>query len=628
MADVKKILLLTSASNFETQKQVIRSVDKKLKEIGGFALYVFSSYGLYREENAYDDGEKSIYSLLEESSFDGCILSGNIANRAMYRQFIDILRRKNIPFLTTNFGLEDSPFLLLDSYDVGCQLMEHLIMVHHCTKINLIALDDKDVITNQLVKAYRDTLAKYSIPADPKRMISMTVSIQHGKDAFHIFRERGIEDAEAVICMHDVYAIGLCLEMEAQGYHVPEDLIICSLNRSTNSVVFRPDITGADRMESELTEKATEMLIDMINGKEIPRENYFKGKIYYGQSCGCNNANEEQFAKRFQDIILAKVESGNQISSMMQYNDSLEEVVSFDEMGQSIKRMLQGINCNEFIFCLNPRTIKYITNETKYIAPKDGKAFEQNMVAVTGYTERTGEIKDLEFSIEKLLPIEAKEGDLLLFLPIHHKERVHGYVVFVNEYLPIDVYNYRICHESIGISMENLHRQMLLRKSIEELDVLHMQDALTGLHNVFGWNRFQQKYIDTQNYCVVVIDMDGLKKINDGFGHLAGNNALCIVANAINEVAGESDLVARCGGDEFQILSLNTDADHWEQVRENLNEKIRAQVKLQKLPYDLGASLGYCICREEEHISFKVCCETADRAMYENKRARKQCRVD
>lgn len=517
---------------------------------------------------------------------------------------------------------------MLDSYDVGRQLMEHLIMVHHCTKINLIALDDKDVITNQLVKAYRDTLAKFSIPADPKRMISMTVSIQHGKDAFHIFRERGIEDAEAVICMHDVYAIGLCLEMEAQGYHVPEDLIICSLNRSTNSVVFRPDITGADRMEAELTEKATEMLIEMINGKEIPRENYFKAKIYYGQSCGCNNTNEEQFVKRFQDIILAKVESGNQISSMMQYNDSLEEVVSFDEMGQSIKRMLQGINCNEFIFCLNPRTIKYITNETKYIASQDDRPFDRNMVAVTGYTEHTGEIRDCEFPIEKLLPIEAKEGDLLLFLPVHHKERVHGYVVFINEYLPIDVYNYRICHESIGISMENLHRQMLLRKSIEELDTLHMQDALTGLHNVFGWNRFQQKYIDTKNYCVAVIDMDGLKKINDGFGHLAGNNALYIVANAINEVAGEGDLVARCGGDEFQMLSLNIDAGHWEEVRERLNEKIKAQIALQKLPYDLGASLGYCICKEGEHIPFKECCEIADRTMYENKKARRQCRLD
>lgn len=627
MADVKKILLLISASNFETQKQVIRSVDKKLKEIGGYALYVFSSYGLYREENSYDDGEKSIYSLLEEGSFDGCILSGNIANRAMYRQFIEILRQKKIPFITTNFGLEDSPFLLLDSYDMGCQLMEHLIMVHHCTKINLVALDDKDVITNQLVKAYRDTLAKYSIPADPKRMISMTVSIQHGRDAFHIFRERGIEDAEAVICMHDVYAIGLCLEMEAQGYHVPEDLIICSLNRSTNSVVFRPDITGADRMEAELAEKATEMLIEMVNGKELPQENYFNGSIYYGQSCGCNNTQEEQFAKRFQDIILAKVESGNQISRMMQYNDSLEEVVSFDEMGQSIRRMLQGINCNEFIFCLNPRTIKYITSETKYTASGDGKPFERNMIAVTGYTERTGEIRDYEFPIEKLLPMEVQEGDLLLFLPVHHKERVHGYMVFVNEYLPIDVYNYRICHESIGISMENLHRQMLLRKSIEELDALHMQDALTGLHNMFGWNRFQQKYIDTQNYCVVVIDMDGLKKINDGFGHLAGNNALCIVANAINKVAGEDDLVARCGGDEFQILSFNTDAGHWEEVRVKLNEKIKEQVMLQKLPYDLGASLGYCICEEANHISYKECCETADRAMYENKKARKQCRV-
>ena len=56
MDNVKKILLLTSASNFEAQKKVIHAIDKKLKEMGGYALFVFSSYGLYIEKNSYDYG--------------------------------------------------------------------------------------------------------------------------------------------------------------------------------------------------------------------------------------------------------------------------------------------------------------------------------------------------------------------------------------------------------------------------------------------------------------------------------------------------------------------------------------------------------------------------------------------
>ena len=626
MDSVKRILLLTSASNFECHKNVIRSIDKKLKKAGSYALFVLTSYGLYREENAYDEGESAVYSLLEETSFDGCIIDGNIANRDMYRDFIQLLRKKGIPFLTLNCGLPGVPFVSLDSYDAGCQLMEHLIQEHHCTKINMVALDGNDVIANQLMRAYRDTLQKYSIPENAERIVEMTVSVQHGRDLFHIFRERGIDDAEAVICNHDVYCIGLCLEMEEQGYHVPEDLILCSLNRSANSVVFRPDISGADRMDSELAEKACELLIQMMEGKEVPQENCCKGKIYYGQSCGCKNTQEEQFSRRYQEIILAKIEAGNQISRMMQYNDSLEGVISLDELGENIRNMLQGISCKEFIFCLNQRTVKYITSEMEYTDSEDGKPFDRTMTAVTGITERTGELKDFSFAIEKLLPLEVRAGDLILFLPIHHNERVFGYMAFVNEYLPIDIYNYRICHESIGISMENLHRQMLLRKSIEELDKLHMQDALTGLQNRFAWNRYQKEYIDKDEYCVVMMDMDGLKTINDGFGHLAGNNALCITANAIKTLISERDLIIRCGGDEFQILSYETDAGYWENMKTALNDKIREHVAQQKLPYELGVSVGYCICSRENPVSFEECCETADQRMYENKRARKQCR--
>ena len=626
MEHVKKILLLTSASNFEAQKKVIHAIDKKLKEIGGYALFVFSSYGLYREKDVYEEGEASIYRLLDEESFDGCIMDSNIGNRSMYHDFVRRLQGKGTPSVTVNFGLKGIPFVSLDCYDAGCQLMEHLITVHHCSKINMVAMNDNDVNSNQLLKAYRDTLLKYGIPMEEKRMIEIPITVQHGRDLFHIFRERGIDDAEAVICNHDVLCIGLCLEMEEQGYKVPDDLIICSLNRSANSFVFRPDIAGADRKYEMLAEKACEVLVQLIDGKEVPQENYCKGKIYFGQSCGCEKEKEDSFANQYQDIILAKIEAGNQISRMMQYNDSLEGVNSLDELGDNIRNMLWGISCKEFIFCLNQRTLEYITSAEEYTDCEEGRPFDEKMIAVIGTTNRTGELKNYKFSLTQLLPMGVKEGDMILFLPIHHKERVYGYLAFINEYLPVDLYNYRICHESIGSSMENLHRQMLLRKSIDELDNMHMKDALTDLQNRYAWNRYQQQYIVDNEYCVVMIDMDGLKKINDGFGHLAGNNAICITAKAIKTSMDERDLVTRFGGDEFQILSLNTDAEYWENMKSVLNKKIKAYAARQKLPFEVGVSLGYCICSRQKPISFEECCETADQLMYEDKRARKKCR--
>jgi len=199
---------------------------------------------------------------------------------------------------------------------------------------------------------------------------------------------------------------------------------------------------------------------------------------------------------------------------------------------------------------------------------------------------------------------------MLLFYPVHHIESIYGYIAFVNEYLPIDIYNYRICHESIASSMDNLHRQMILRKSISLLDELHMHDALTGLHNRFAWVRFCSDYTSKNAYCVAYMDMDDLKKINDGFGHSAGNIAIKITANAIKNAAHDNDLVTRCGGDEFQVLSSHVDNDFWKNLQVKINEEIEHEISVQGLPYTFGVSYGYCICGEGQDLTFDECCET------------------
>ncbi len=615
MGSLKKIALVTSASNFERHKNVIKAVHNKLKQLGNYALYVISSYGLYRRYDIYENGEASIYALLEKGNFDGCILEGNIDNGKMLRHMADICLAREIPFVTLNIGVEEHPFFMMDSYYACCDLMAHLIEKHHCEKINMVAVSYEDNFRTRALQAYKDTLEKYHIPVEEKRIIYNDVSIKNGREVLNYARENGIDDAQATLCMHDVFAIGLCMEMQEQGIRVPEEMKICSLNYSTNSSVFRPNITGADRGDRELAEMACESLDAMIEGKCVPRENYVKGHIHYGESCGCNREKENIVKSEYQELILNKIEMGNQISRMMQYNDSLESVSSLDELGDSIQRMLWGISCKEFVLNLNLQTVKYIANDDA-VTNIVGAEKEGNMLALVGFTERTGRIADKMFDKRELCPVPAMSGDIFLFLPVHHMDREYGYITIINEYLPIDTYNYRICHESLGIGMENLHRQMILRKSIQELDELHMRDALTGLYNRFAWRRFSADYINEGNYSVAMLDMDRLKKINDTFGHLAGNHAISLVANAIKTSISSEDLLIRYGGDEFQILSNNTDTVYWSKLNEVINRKLQEYVMRQKLPYSLGVSLGFCIHCTDSANSFEECCEIADQEMY------------
>lgn len=626
MADIKRILLIISASNFERQKNTVRAVHQALKELGGYSLYVLTSYAIYSAEMVYVTGPASIYSLLDKMHFDGCILEGNIGNQQFLSYYAEKLKKNRVPFVSLNTRVGDAPFFVLDSYQAACQIMEHLIKDHHCTKINIVLDQGREVIIEQALKGYREMMNRYDIPVEEKRIVYDIVSIQNGRALLQKFQERGIDDAQAVLCAHDVYAIGLCLELEARGYHVPKDMLLASLNRSTNSIIFRPDISGADRMDEELAERACILLNDMIQGKEVTVENHIAGKVYLGQSCGCKNTQIDELADRYQELILTKVEMGNQISRMTQYNEKLEEVVSLDELGTNIYNMLSGINCSEFICCLNQRDLKYIVNEEEEVPRTEEEPFDSTMMAITGTTWRTGRLHNESFPLEKLLPIEPEEGDIFIFLPIHHRERAYGYMVIINEYLPIEQYNFRICHESIGSSIENLHRQMILRSSINQLDELHMRDALTGLYNRFGLKRFAERYTLTGRYSVAMLDMDGLKTINDNFGHLAGNHAICITADVIRALVNKEDIVIRCGGDEYQVLSRCTDENYWEEQKIRMNQKLTEYVEQQKLPYKLGVSLGYAVYDRARDMSFDACCERADQEMYKEKKKRKSHR--
>lgn len=623
MASVKKIALITSTSNFERHKNTIRAVHEKLKNIGGYALYVLTSYGLFVEQTAYDMGEGSIYSLIEEADFDGCIVEGNFGVKEMLDGIVERIKKRGIPLVAANFGLEEDPHVLIDGYYSSCEMVKHLIEKHHCTKINFVSTTKNDKIVADSVKGYRDTLEKYGIPVEEKRLLYRTVSIQAGRKLADEFKEEGIDDAEAVITVHDVHSIGLCLEMQDRGYRIPDDMLICSLNRSTNSMAFRPDISGVDRMDSRIAEKACDLLIDLMEGKEVPLENYSKGEIFFGDSCGCGACIEEKSMREHQQLVLAKIEMGTQIRQMMRYNDSLDEVESLEELMDSLQKMYIGLECPQFVMCLNQNAIDYISSDKIYSSADSGKFFDSTMHAVRGYTERTGQIEHVEFPIKSLLPVEPKAGDMFLFYPVHHIEKVYGYIAFLNEYLPVDLYNYRICHESIATSMENLHRHMILRRSIDMLDQLHMHDALTGLHNRYAWVRFCGDYTEKGDYCIAYLDMDGLKNINDGFGHEAGNVAIKTSAEAIKKAMRENDLVARLGGDEFLVLSSNVDVDFWENVQKVINDEIDRQIAERKIPYHFGMSYGYCICTSENFISFEECRKRADMLMYANKKMRK-----
>lgn len=185
------------------------------------------------------------------------------------------------------------------------------------------------------------------------------------------------------------------------------------------------------------------------------------------------------------------------------------------------------------------------------------------------------------------------------------------------------LYDELSAHE-MELSRRTLERTQL-QQIIRELTDLSQRDALTGLLNRRGFDeRLREEFARASRYgaplCLVMIDIDNFKRINDRYGHAIGDVAIGHVARLLLKDHRISDILARYGGEEFVLLLPHTSLDG----ALILADRMRALVA--DTPYRTGEgydhltiSLGLAAC-EHGLRDPKELLEAADRALYHSKR--------
>jgi len=121
-----------------------------------------------------------------------------------------------------------------------------------------------------------------------------------------------------------------------------------------------------------------------------------------------------------------------------------------------------------------------------------------------------------------------------------------------------------------------------LRTEFKRVRTESMMDPLTGIQNRRGFDRSLAKaheHAKTCNepLCLLLVDIDHFKKVNDTHGHVVGDAVLKQVANAINDVVRGGDVLARYGGEEFVLLLPKTPMEGAERVADNICNQVRNQ---------------------------------------------------
>jgi diguanylate cyclase (GGDEF)-like protein len=200
------------------------------------------------------------------------------------------------------------------------------------------------------------------------------------------------------------------------------------------------------------------------------------------------------------------------------------------------------------------------------------------------------EVNGHEFNLEFLNQIGTRAG---LIIPLVVRDRVLGAVFLQDcmshrEWSIDDISLIGSLCDQCALAIENAELHM-------EIERQAVTDGLTGVANRRSFNESLSKEFERakrygQPLSLAVIDLDFLKKINDTYGHMTGDEAIKAIGTVLQQSSRSIDITARYGGEEFCVLLPNTDIDMAEQLAERLRRLIR-ETEIDG-PGALSASIG------------------------------------
>ena len=611
--------IFSSSIHKENVNDMVRSVAKAIRE-RGFKTLIFNPFLDMYKSNAFSRGEASIYTLLDSRTLDAVvILPESIKNDDVCRRIIDRAKELELPVIAIDRQVEGCVSLCFNYADSFEEVIRHVITVHGCRRINFVAGMKNNPFSDERIERYKKVLAEYGLPFDEKRL---------GYGDFWAFPTRKLAESwfeskeplpEAVICANDVMAITVCSVLRQHGKRVPQDVIVTGFDGIDLEKYHTPRLTTCAVDIDEAGEACADALEKLTRGKKCPSLIEIPYRMRIAQSCGCHVVNS--------DVIADKI---------LQLNDSI--VIDDTHEDLMFTYLTRGLGCSDAQTLA--ATMRRYSDTATWCCINKGSLDDNPRGKDLSFTPQmellmTNENDGAEgglFDLYELLPgLEEKlsRHDTIMFCPLHHEDEIIGYIAFaVNPDVAL-FHNLRRFVLLTDQILENYRNRRVIERANEKLAEMHIHDPMTKLLNRRGFYKRAAAMIrrmnkGNQGAVVFSVDMDNLKQINDGFGHNEGDRALKALARTLMLCAGEDSICSRFGGDEFTVMSLNTDDEFIASFADKVTAHLDRFAKRARLPYRIMISTGFICSRFSTVDGLDECIRLADEKMYLVKKEHKK----
>ena len=636
---MKNIAVLIHSLTVEYAVQILNGIssycsDKDVRVMIFQLNDPFATYGVFDYQNW------SAIEYLKSDEIDGVIIIyGSFSMTVSAEYFRKVFEKINKPVVSVSMelGLKNEITTYVDCDKVYDDIVKHFINKHHCKKIAFLSANatiSKEAI--QRFEAYKKALKSNNLEFDENLVFDGYFTQETGYQAI-ADKIKSKEDLnfDALIVANDNMAAGALNALQEAGIDVPNDVKMIGFDNTSHSYLSRPKISTIDQNIVYQGEVAAQALLKKLNGEDVPSSIPISLSVIYRQSCGCVEMTDlRQIYKNQNDEVVK-----DEVSEVkgIQGDERFYKLIPKIDSVYALFDMIKSTNSMQELFyimkyCLNDSDISkaliYFYSQPKILSKGD-KFSIPSKVYLSMFIDNDKDIQQFSPEVfinpnKQLFPSDylKNEPGTYILQPIYSGEKNYGFMIckLTSDYFSIYPLYLKILITGSAYSYE--YTQLILNNS--SLSVQSKTDELTKVLNRRGFIELGQKSIDLalemkNTGIIFFIDMDGLKAINDTYGHKMGDEAIKAQALVLKKALRMNDVVGRIGGDEFVAVAIGMTSDSLPKIRKKI-EKQSASISAEKnFPFTLSCSIGAIpFTSDKKNLSELLL--GADALLYEEKR--------
>ncbi|WP_026493449.1 diguanylate cyclase domain-containing protein [Butyrivibrio sp. XPD2002] len=610
MINGKKLVALCTYRIYESQVFGFVTELNRLLQANDCYLFIYTLNSEIGNSGDESD-ETAVFDLVPYDKVDAVvIMDEKIKSREVVQKILDKAASHDVPAIVID-GEYENASLVRFNYAKGFEaVVRHVIEFHKVKRPHFMAGKRNSPFSNERIEVFKKVIEENGFTFDDSMVSYGDFWATPSRKATLELLQRPLLP-DAIICANDIMAINVCDVLQIKGIRVPDEVIVTGFDGVEEAFWSKPGITTAKCDSIELAVTIMDVLLSVFKGQRNI-DKWIDPSFIENDSCGCHHS----------ELDLLEAVSGLN-NRFYHHQDDIH--------------VMQAITAKILTGKSSEESIKYIRNPlTAYmciVIEKSCLDLENNFIfeniekgeKVVIYDWYSGEDTVTDFNTDEIIPHlndVLDKGYPLIFNCLEYMGKAPGFICY--SYPRAEFVDYSLMPSLtyyLGMAFGGYVINKYQKYLRDKLQRTYQYDALTGLYNRLAFlEKFEEVHSNPENLgkkvTLVMLDLNGLKQINDSFGHLAGDNAIATIARILKEECPEDALCVRVGGDEMLALILG-ECD-WDSMEAAMIGKMEEATK--KLGYTVSASMGIATTVMDDDINLDRIIALADEEMYKMKR--------